>query len=201
MSDLKTLSMDARRGISAAELHGAVCGVAVSNPERADVMAVVELLGPDALTDQDAVAAFMEAAIAELTAEELTFALLLRDAADGDRPDYHYEDDYDDDALASLPEALSEWCAAFVAGLVAGMPVPSDDAPATDQWDALLRLGPDSQEIVTDLLAIAEIEHDSDDLTEDEQDSALTELVEYVRVAVLLLLAPPEDVPEDEFEG
>lgn len=193
MPDLKTLSMDARRGISAAELHGAVCGVAVSSPDRADVMAVVELLGPDALTDQEAVEAFMEQAIVELTAEDLTFALLLRDAADDFEPDQ----DYGDPELVHGPKALSEWCGAFAAGLVAGLPMPADDAPATDQWDALLALGPDSQEIVTDLLAIAEIEHESDELTEDEQDSALTELVEYVRVAVLLLLAPPEHSPED----
>lgn len=194
MSDLKTLSMDARRGITAAELHGAVCGVLVSGPERADVMAVVELLGPDALTDQDAVAAFMDQARAELSAQDLTFALLLRDTADEFEP----EQDYGDSDLVHAPKALSEWCAAFVAGLIAGLPAPADDASPTDQWDALLTLGPDSQEIVTDLLAIAEIEHESDELTEDEQDSALTELVEYVRVAVLLLLAPPEDAPDDE---
>lgn len=193
MSDLATLSMDARRGISAAELHGAVCGVAVSSPEQASPMAVVELLGPDALTDQEAVEAFMAQAVAELTAEDLTFALLLRDAADA--PADH--DDYGDESLASLPEALSEWCAAFVAGLVAGLPVPSDDAPVSDQWDELRRLGPDSQEIVTDLLAIAEIEHEAEDLSEDDQESALTELIEYVRVAVLLLLAPPPEPLED----
>lgn len=182
MPELSQLSVDARRGISAAELHGAVCGVAVSNPEQASALTVIELLGPDALTDQEAVMAFMEQAVAELVSEDLAFTLLLADA--GELTDAEPE-------LRSLPEALSEWCAAFVAGLVAGLPPPAEDAQASDQWEALQMLGPDSQEIVSDLLAIAEIEHESDELEDDEMETALTELMEYVRVAVLLLLAPP----------
>ena len=188
MPDLSQLSIDTRRGISAAELHGAVCGIAVSNPEQANPLALVELLGPDALMDQQAVSEYMEQAIAELTAADLSFQLLLADASDiadlalGE-PD-----------LQSLPEALSQWCAAFVAGLLASLPVPEDAGEQSDQWDALQQLGPDSQEIVSDLLAIAEIEHDAAELQEDEMETALTELTEYVRVAVLLLLAPPPEL-------
>ncbi len=182
MSELKYLSAETRRSISAAELHGAVCGVAVSGPETASALSVIALLGEDALADQDAVAAFMNQAVAELTADDLTFDLLLADI-----------DDVGDDGeldLDALPEALSEWCAAFVAGLVAGLPAPPEGAKANDQWDALQRLGPEAQEVVSDLLAIAELEHESENLDEQEREAALTELSEYVRVAVLLLLAP-----------
>ncbi|MEM1230150.1 MAG: UPF0149 family protein [Pseudomonadota bacterium] len=190
MSELKHLAAQTRRSISAAELHGAACGVAVSGPEQASAMALVALLGEDALTDQDAVAGFLNQTVAELTAPDLTFDLLLADV-----------DDVGADGtldLDALPEALSQWCAAFVAGLVAGLPrgepeAASDDAQSQDQWDALQQLGPDAQEVVSDMLAIAQLEHESEDLDEDEREAALTELVEYVRVAVLLLLAPPAD--------
>ncbi len=188
MSNLSQLSVDARRGISAAELHGAACGVAVPNPEQASALVLIDLLGPDALTDQETVMAYLEQAVAELTAQDLSFTLLLADAADLADAQLAEPD------LQSMPEALSEWCAAFVAGLVAGLPAPADGA-ATDQWEALQDLGPDSQEIVSDLLAIAEIEHEPDELEEDEMETALTELTEYVRVAVLLLLAQTDDAP------
>lgn len=196
MSDvqhLSELSAAARRGVSAAELHGAACGVAVTSTAEHPAFALVELLGADALAHAEAVDAFMAATLESVTDEELAFEPLLLDVADGVTD----PDDFTRETAAAFVEALAQWCAAFVAGLFAGLPAleTADSEPlASDDindgaWVGRLDLGPDAEELIQDLVAIAQLDTTVDEDALDDQEAAFTELREFVRVAVMLLAA------------
>ena len=198
MSDvlhLSELSAAARRGVSAAELHGAACGVAITSMAEHPAFALVELLGADALAHAEAVDAFMAATLDSVGDEELGFEPLLLDVADGV-------------TAAAFVEALAQWCAAFVAGLFAGLPAPetADSQPlASDDindgaWVGRLDLGPDAEELIQDLVAIAQLDTTVDADALDDQEAAFTELREFVRVAVMLLAAARQR-PADEDVG
>lgn len=86
----------------------------------------------------------------------------------------------DEVALAERAEALVEWCRGFLGGVGLASSKPS-------QGD----LSDDAREIVQDFSTIAATSFDYDDDEEDE--TALNEVLEFVRVGVLLLyseLAP-----------
>ena len=102
---------------------------------------------------------------AALHADDLKFAAMLPD---------------DEEPLAKRTEALGQWCQGFLYGLGTN-PIPHPDA-----------LPADIGEIVRDLSSIVQVGVDE---TEDEEanESAYSELVEFVRVGVQLLfeeLAP-----------
>lgn len=194
MSDvqhLSELSAAARRGVSAAELHGAACGVAITSTAEHPAFALVELLGADALAHAEAVDEFMAATLESVADDELGFEPLLLDVADGITD----PDDFTRDTAAAFVEALAQWCAAFVAGLFAGLPAPDggDGMPlASDDindgaWVGRLDLGPDAEELIQDLVAIAQLDTAVDPDALEDQEAAFTELREFVRVAVMLL--------------
>lgn len=196
MSDfqqLSELSAAARRGVSAAELHGAACGIAVTTTAEHPGFALVELLGADALAHAEAVDEFMAVALDSIVDEELAFEPLLLDVADGITD----PEDFNSDTAAAFVEALAQWCAAFVAGLFAGLPAaeaadgdPLDSDDINDgAWVGRLNLGPDAEELVQDLVAIAQLDTTVDADALDDQEAAFTELREFVRVAVMLLAA------------
>ena len=189
-TDLSELAARARRGVSAAELHGAACGLLIVAPEADAALRLVELLGAEALTDADAVDAFVFSAQRSLTDEEMAFNPLLLDAADGAGS----VEDYDSESTGDLVEALAQWCAAFVAGLFAGAPHPvSSEELREGALGEELNLGPDAEELIRDLVAIAQVETVLDGAELEEAEVAFTELHEFVRVAVLLLAAGGDD--------
>ncbi len=78
--------------------------------------------------------------------------------------------------LQARVEALSAWCQGFLAGL-------------GEAGSGLLeKLPDDSREVVSDLVEISRAGLEVDDSSLEEQESAYAEIVEYVRVGVLLLL-------------
>lgn len=79
----------------------------------------------------------------------------------------------DDVALGQRLEAIGAWCQGFIEGLSRGLAVSK---PA---------LSEDARELLTDLMAIAEIDPQVED--SDEQESYYAELVEFVRVAAMNL--------------
>lgn len=80
----------------------------------------------------------------------------------------------DNEALPVRLEALGQWCEGFYLGLgVAGL---------TD----LDKLPDDSREVVQDMIDIAQVEVDVEDINE-EDEAAYTEVAEYLRVGVLLI--------------
>ena len=145
---------------SAHELHGALCGwLAGGGASERDWIARV--FADPALPAPDAgspLDVMREVAAAQLDDRSFEFELLLPDAD------------------APLPErsgALFDWCRGFVGafGLAGG------GAPGT--------LSPESQEALADLAKLAAAQPQEDGDEEDEE--ALVEIEEFVRVAALLL--------------
>ncbi len=96
----------------------------------------------------------------------------------------------DDSALYERVVALAQWCQGFYLGLgIAGI---SD----------LEKLPEDSREIVEDMMEIARIENydaQSEEQGSEEDEAAYAELVEYLRVGVLLIyeeLSKPDNVTQ-----
>ena len=87
----------------------------------------------------------------------------------------------DDDALLQRTEALGEWCRGFLYGLGSG------------QVRDLAALGEDTDEILRDFTAITQVGIDPEDSDENNEE-AYAELVEFVRVGVQLLFDRLEPV-------
>ena len=87
----------------------------------------------------------------------------------------------DDDALPERTEALGEWCRGFLYGLGSG------------QVRDLAALGQETDEILQDFTAITQVGIDPAD-SEENNEEAYAELVEFVRVGVQLLFDRLEPV-------
>ena len=169
MSDLTALALDAAHQVSVAELHGAICGLAACGWEEFPLQELGDLVGVDLLTDEASVSRLVDASIEALFSEDLRFMPLLPD---------------DDEPLAARLEALGQWCAAFLAGLGAGI--------AACDIGELADLSEDAQEILEDFAAIADIDpesgSESDQASLAEQAEAdFAELQEFVKVGTLLI--------------
>jgi len=146
-------------GIDASELHGALCGwLAGGGAQTPDWLA--QVLADDAVAPvvaDSALDQLRQASASQLGDRSFGFELLLPDA---------------DASLTQRSGAVFDWCRGFLGGfgLAAG------HAPA---------LSDESNEALVDLarLAAATAQDDGDDEDED----ALIEIEEFIRVAVLLL--------------
>ena len=174
MSELASAALAASKELSPAELHGTVCGMMVANirarglaPEGEDGSPVFSVSDYVELVGADAVSD------AE-TVED--FAQLSLAALDAEDLSFQPLLPDDEDPLAARVEALGEWAAAFLAGFGAAVTL----AP-----------GETAKEVLEDLAAISAVDHEVDESEDGERQ--LTELVEYVRVGVLLLLRPDEE--------
>lgn len=178
VSDLTALALNAADRLPVAELHGAVCGLAVcycgaGHSESLPVADLLALLGVDALTDQISVERFVSASVDELQSEDLSFAPLLP---------------ADDVALEERLEALGQWCSSFLAGLAAGL--------ARQGVGSLEDTPEQVREIVRDFAAIAQVdpavtpgtsEPAAADVEAAEAD--FVELEEFVKVGALLIMS------------
>ncbi len=151
------------RSDAAAEYHGALCGaLCVAKPDDIDLLRLIETDGQPLAADAATRAALVglrEATVEALQDSELGFTLLLPD---------------DEAALMSRARALSVWCEGFLYGLAS--------QPGLD----LNRLSAEAREIVRDLTDFTQASvGETDDLETEE--SAYTELVEYLRIGAQLL--------------
>ncbi|GAB3098909.1 UPF0149 family protein [Lysobacter terrae] len=145
--------------VTASELHGSLCGwLAGGGSAQRDWLAKV-LADPalPAVSEGSALDVMCQASAAQLADRSFGFELLLPDA---------------DASLSERSGALFDWCRGFLGGfgLSAGA------APT---------LSEDSQEALADLARLAAAQPQDDGDEEDEE--ALVELEEFVRVASLLL--------------
>jgi len=145
--------------LSAAEVHGALCGwVAGGGAAGPDWLARV--LADDALPAVPAGSALdrlREASVAQFEDRDFSFELLLPGA---------------DASLGERSGALFDWCRGFLGGfgLAAGAEPP---------------LSEESREALVDIARLAAAS--AQDEGDDEDEDALTEIEEFVRVAALLL--------------
>lgn len=150
--------------VHAAEAHGLLCGLA-SAPGKADkavwiaqVLADTQPRGEEAKHLLATLVALYERTVKSLEATELDFQLLLP---------------ADEAPLDQRARALGEWCGGFLAGVGLGG-VKQDKALAGDVAEALRDLG-----------SISQVELDAAEGEENEE--AYAELVEFVRVAAMLV--------------
>jgi uncharacterized protein len=171
VTDLAALAHAAAHELPAAELHGVVCGLSVCFGDDLPLEELVELVGPDTLSDQRSVAAFVAVTLQDLEADDMRFAVLLP---------------ADDAGLAARSEALGQWCGSFLAGLAAGLARRGygdlDDCPEevreiVEDFGAIARI---------DAAALADLQGNSD---EDEVEADFLELQEFVKVGVLLIVS------------
>jgi len=153
------------------EAHGMLCGMICASG-RADVQAWYEhVLGeaePGDLTRSAVEAALVElhdVTVQQLGNNDFGFSLLLHS---------------DDDPVDVRVEDLANWCRGFVLGLAAG--------GITD----LTRLPEEAAEVIRDMLEIARAGYETG-TDENENETAITEIIEYVRVGALVVL---EEVAE-----
>lgn len=160
--------------LSPSELHGLMTGQ-LSAGARFDadtlIKVLCELMSIDQMVDEKAALIFVslyQITLAQLLDEDLGFQLLLPD---------------DDQEISQRVDALSSWCSGFLAGF--GMYLGEQSMS-----DAL-------REGLQDFAEIAQVSTDPDEL-DDEDESGLLELQEYVRMAALYIFAEcnPEVDPD-----
>lgn len=150
----------ARVSVDPSELHGSLCGyLAGGGTLNADGWLRQLALDDDgaSASGSDALDRLRSATLAQLTAQDFDFQLLLPD---------------DDAPLAERADALIAWCNGFLGGF--GLAAPESDALSDEAAEALHDLG---------RIAASDLAYDESDADED----ALAEIVEFVRVAALLL--------------
>lgn len=169
MSELEQAAIAASSIISPAELHGLVCGMSSAQPQAFVLSDFIALAGVDSLADESSVQHFVELALQDFTAQEMTFVPLVAD---------------DEEPLALRLKGLAEWCAGYLSGFGAAVTEHREGLP------------PDVQEILRDFASISGLD---EAVEGDEQDeSSFAEIFEYVRVASVLTmtLMSPEDADE-----
>jgi len=163
--DIDALVVRLRLGTAASELHGSLCGyLAGGGSLRGNsVLAALQLDGEAVEIGADDLALLGRLARqseAELADPELGFEPLL---PEDDRP------------LSERAEATVDWCRGFLGGFgLAGTA-------------AHARLSDEAQEVLRDLGTVAASSFDFGD--EEEDEDALVEVQEFVRVAAMLLFA------------
>lgn len=154
-----------RLGVQASELHGSLCGYLAGGAQlgRQSMLAALQLDGEEVVLstqDKALLDRLAKQCEAELADPELGFEPLLP---------------VDDRPLPERAEALVDWCRGFLGGF--GLAGAEAHAKLTD----------DAQEILRDLGAIASSAFDFGEESEDED--ALIEVHEFVRVGAMLLHA------------
>jgi yecA family protein len=149
----------------AAEAHGLLCGIACTSGRVAASVWLEHLLGENntlsvaAQDCGDALTTLQQEILRQLNDDALGFVLLLP---------------YDDELLALRTRALSHWCEGFLYGMALGG--VRDNTPLPN----------DSAEIIKDFYEISHAGFSSEG-TEDADEAAYQEIVEYVRMCVLLV--------------
>ena len=149
--------------IGAAEAHGIVCGVlCVPNGQSTDW--VTEITGPTEPGDLLS---------AECTSSLLGLCAETQKQLSSDDCDFRPLLPDDDEPLGLRSEALGLWCSGFLLGFTIGGITDLQHLPA------------DSREVIDDLNQFAGIQTST---VEDEaEEAAYAELVEYIRVGVMLV--------------
>ena len=156
-----------------AECHGVLCGMICGengNTAR-DFMShlsTLELAVEAGTSLHDVMSEAFESTTQQLADEELRFHLWLPD---------------DDQPLEERTQSLAQWCTGFLAGLGVGGPLPDLSEEATEA------LG-DLQQIARAGFTPSEGEAadtDEEAASEEENEKAFSEIVEYVRVVTLIL--------------
>jgi hypothetical protein len=164
--DLQMLLAHSRALAEAAEAHGTLAGALCAASDFSLEDWLVELYA-EGRTDEatlEALRAVFETTRGELASDQMEFRALLPG---------------DETPIGERAEALGHWCQGFLYGL-STRPLPAPE-----------QLSQDAGEVVRDLTAMTQVMADAE-ASEESNEEAYAELVEFVRVAAQLLF--------DEFE-
>lgn len=153
-----------------AECHGVACGLLVRQPDAGsaayrELLALLEIVRDTGPAFTEVLSELLGASRAQLADQEMGLVLWLPD---------------DEEPLEERTEALAQWCNGFLASIGAG----------EDQ--RLEQLSGEASEALADIqeIALAEIGEPEDgggNGALEEEEGAFAEIVEYVRIAVLIL--------------
>ncbi len=144
-----------------AEFHGLLCGMLCADPglTRAGWLKAISREIRDLDADNAVLQQLYQATHIQIDSDSLDFHLLLPD---------------DDQALGERALALGDWCQGFLSGLGLG------------GLSATAELPGEADEFIQDVSQIAQLGLDAGD-DEESDETAYAEIVEYLRVGVLLL--------------
>jgi uncharacterized protein YgfB (UPF0149 family) len=145
-----------------AQAHGMLCGMLCADPTLDSQPWLAQLRSEtmaENLLSREILLELFAATVSQLDDETLGFTLLLPD---------------DGTDLSRRADALGHWCQGFISGLGAGGLI--DDSA----------MSAEVHEVLVDLDKIARVGFETEDADE-EDEVAYAEIVEYVRIAVMLL--------------
>lgn len=162
----------ARAELGAAECHGLLCGMLCGVDEQAATLWLEEVLGPRARVKRageecrNELLRVLTDTVRTLCSGRCNFVPLLPDGNTG---------------LGVRSEALADWCSGFLYGIGSA-------------GDVEARLSKDAVEVLSDF---SEVTHLSSDAKESEASEAdYSEIVEYMRVGVMLIFEELRGGPE-----
>ena len=155
MSELRIHAEMAAYSIEPEELHGMVCGMAVNGNHEFVLSDFIDFVGIDALSDQESLGTFVNAALDELHDQNMIFQPLVAD---------------DEDPIGKRVGTIANWAGGFLAGVAAGLDGEHADLPV------------DVQEIIKDLVALSSL--DPEDYREEDLEPGEMEEHEASLVAV-----------------
>ncbi|MDX1655261.1 MAG: UPF0149 family protein [Candidatus Competibacteraceae bacterium] len=147
-----------------AEVHGLLCGVVCTRGVEGRQLWLEQVLEEGdrdrrpSPEDRNGLLALYDTTLRQLDSDEVSLRLMLPS---------------DDEPLDVRAEALGLWCQGFVSGLGTGL-------------GGQAGLSPEGEEFLRDLSEISRVGFDADS-TDEADETAYAEIVEYVRVGVVLM--------------
>lgn len=143
----------------AAQVHGLMCGIICANPGKSHQWETLLFAQAQNVKNQDILKHLYEASSQQLNEFSFEFTLLLPS---------------DDNDINHRAEALGLWCQGFLTGLEQSK-IPIENRPSGEVTEA-----------INDLIEISQLNYG--DIADNEEDeTAYFELVEYVRLAALMI--------------
>jgi yecA family protein len=163
----------ARADVGAAECHGLLCGMLCGVDEQAPRRWLEEVLGPEGLVQKsrddcrNELVRVLTDTVRTLCSGKCNFVPLLPDANQG---------------LGVRSEALANWCSGFLYGFA----ISGDNVAS--------RLSKDALEVLADFSEVSRLRNDTEESESLEAD--YSEIVEYMRVGVMLIFEELRGGPE-----
>lgn len=145
------------------ETHGILCGMLCADEALPSDLWIRQILSETAMVNlaaEDTLHTLFDATVDQFNNADLSFYLLLPD---------------DDAPLSHRAESLGRWCQGYLTGLGLGGMQADPGLPG------------EVNEFLGDLMKIARVGFFDTDNADEEDEAAYTEIVEYVRVGVLLV--------------
>lgn len=170
--EINSVLGEVKARVDASESHGILCGMLSAGNHIADRDWIRQVVPEEAHDTEgcSALLALFSATVWQLDDPQFSFTMLLPE---------------DGTPLGDRTQALAHWCSGFLYGLGLGGVTESTQLPR------------EAAEVLTDLAKIASVDYELEQPGEEEE-RAYGEVVEYVRVAALLVFESMRGPRDDE---